>query len=235
MLIRTAIALFSASDGNTIANSLVRYSLLSEADTEMDISFYDSAEKLLDNYINIDQAFILCRTQDKKILAELYRRNTECIPIVSVSPAETIGDFLMLRPAGYLNGADDEQSIADACKFCEEAMPRRNDVIQISTRERCCAVSASSVVYCQSDLKYIILVTEQGEVFRKLGKLQDISAKLPPYFLRVHQSYIVNTEHIAIIDKSSWEITTKEGYRIPVSRTYRNEALVLSQKCSFKV
>ncbi len=235
MLIRTAIALFGASDGNKIANSLVRYSLLSTADTEMDISFYDNAEKLLSNYINIDQAFILCSLRDKKILTELYRRNPGCIPIVSVSRTETVCDFLMLRPAGYLSSADDEQSIAAACKFCEEEMLRRNDVIQISTRERCCAVSASSVVYCQSDLKYIILVTEQGEVFRKLGKLQDISAKLPPYFVRVHQSYIVNTEHISVIDKSSREIITKEGCRIPVSKAYKSEADALIQKCRFKV
>jgi two-component system response regulator LytT len=86
------------------------------------------------------------------------------------------------------------------------------------------------------DTKDIIFAgTEDGHVNVKTfdasysvnDTLVVIEKKLPePDFLRVHRSFVVNTEYIKEIQpwfNSTYNLIMKDGSKIPVSRTYAKE------------
>ena len=81
----------------------------------------------------------------------------------------------------------------------------------------------SEIVYCQSNLKYVNVVTDSGKFFRKLLTLSKFSEMLPDYFIRIHQSFLVNKHKVRGINHSSngWEVITNDGLQLPVSRTYQ--------------
>ena len=120
------------------------------------------------------------------------------------------------------------------CAQCVEELEGSAEVLQIHTRQGSYAVSASDILFCQSDQKYVVVTTHTGELYRKIGKLGEFAQALPPYFLRVHQSFLVNTRRLSGLDKTSWEVLLDSGHRIPVSRAYHGAVLEQIQKCRFK-
>ena len=104
-------------------------------------------------------------------------------------------------------------------------------MLQIATRQGSFAVSLETVTYCRSDQKYVLIVTGNGKVYRRLGKLSELAALLPEEFVRVHQSFLANWRHVTGLDRKTWELILDSGERIPVSRVYRAEIGSRCQKC----
>lgn len=234
MLIRVAIAVKSKMQAQELTNRLISFSLKSAQiiqDVEFDLSYYNSIPKLICSFCNIDLAFLSYEIlEESENLTEVYCSNPITFSVPFGSPDERICDFLALRPAGHLRSAGDQSQIDKLCKWCAEMMSRSRDVLQIKTRQGCHAVTAANILFCQSDQKYVMLITESGTIYRKLAKLDDIMLDLPDYFERVHQSFLVNTRHISGLDKNTWELKLDSGYRIPVSRVYRKTVSEKIQK-----
>lgn len=238
MLIRVAIAVRNKIVAQKLTNRIVSFSIRqsgSEEDIEFDFSFYDNLPKLLKSARNIDMSIISFEIleENQDILASIYRSNCVMFPVPFGLPDEKVCEFLALRPAGHLRNADDQEQIDRLCTWCAEGMLGNTDVLQIKTRQGCYAITASSILYCQSDQKYIMVVTDTGEIFRKLEKLDQLAPALPDYFVRVHQSFLVNAHRISGLDKSSWEIILDSGHRIPVSRAYQKTIAEQIQKFLF--
>ncbi len=49
--------------------------------------------------------------------------------------------------------------------------------------------------------------------------LKNVSAQLPPNFVKVHRSYIVNKNYIKVINSNS--LLLQSNVEIPVSRTFK--------------
>ena len=235
MLIRVAIAVHNEIVAQKLTNRIVSFSIRhsgSEEDIEFDFSFYDHLTKLLKNSRNIDMSIIsfdiLEENQDN--LALLYRSNPVMFSVPFGLPDDKVCRFLALRPAGHLRNPDDQEQIDRLCTWCAEGMFGSTDILQIKTRQGCYAITASSILFCQSDQKYVMIVTEAGEIFRKLEKLDQLALVLPDYFVRVHQSFLVNSHRISGLDKTSWEILLDSGNRIPVSRAYQKTIAEQIQK-----
>lgn len=71
-----------------------------------------------------------------------------------------------------------------------------------------------------------ILLTAKDQVREFQGNLKDIE-KCDPRLCRIHQSFIVNLQHIKSIDKSSREVILTKGERLPISRSYYKRILEL--------
>ena len=84
---------------------------------------------------------------------------------------------------------------------CMERLRTENQVLQIHTRQGEYAVSMRSILYCQSDLKYVQITAKSGTVYRKLWKLDELLSILPEYFMRIHQSYVVNVREADAFDR----------------------------------
>lgn len=193
-------------------------------DVETDIALYEKfSSHIIKSYPNLDLAFFDCDfLSECPSLWDLARANLACMPVLLSIPEKGLGEFLTLRPIACLEKQDMAKQLGEICAFCADYVGTSGQVLQLRSKKGTLAISVSSVLYCQSDLKYIVTITTQGQLHRKLGKLDDIARLLPPGFLRIHQSFLVNPTHIAGVDKTTWELLLDQGERLPVSKKYRN-------------
>ena len=153
-------------------------------------------------------------------LYAFFRQNPDCMTVAVGTPKEEICSFLELRPAGHMEDADSFGQIRRLSCRCMERLRTENQVLQIHTRQGEYAVSMRSILYCQSDLKYVQITAKSGTVYRKLWKLDELLSILPEYFMRIHQSYVVNVREADAFDRTSHEPQMTDGSRLPVSRPY---------------
>jgi DNA-binding LytR/AlgR family response regulator len=58
-------------------------------------------------------------------------------------------------------------------------------------------------------------------LLNRFGKLENIAPELPPEFVRIHQSYVVNISRAASM--KNYRLYMDNGTVLPVSRPYRGE------------
>lgn len=243
MLIRIAVALSNKTKGecntkkltaeDNLAMKLTVISLVMKV--EFDIACYsNNFDKLFKNLKDIDILITDFDTLDENghKIDEMYSVNNKCFPILVGSNREKLCDYLMLRPIEYIDSIDnidpenDKNKIKRVCELFVQIATDGfrnkidNSVLYITTRQDSYAIPKDSILYCQSDLKYTVFVTDNGLLIRKLEKLQDVKDKYLWDFMRVHQSFLINPHKVKSVDKTTNEIILSNNTRIPFSRRY---------------
>ena len=90
-------------------------------------------------------------------------------------------------------------------------------------------IRLDEILYFEGEKEYARLVTSTGQllIYRRL---KDIQEQLPLPFVRVHNSYIVNTKQLEKIQDNHIYIA---GKQIPVSEKFRPELMVVIQQRIF--
>lgn len=129
---------------------------------------------------------------------------------------QTLRAAARLAPKAYISKPFQENDVQAALEIISHAlMPK----IQVRTLHGIEELSAGDIVYVQSDGVYIQITTTTGKITqRKL--LKEIQDELPASFLRVHRSFLVNTQYI---EKRTATTLTLKGETIPISRSFRAE------------
>lgn len=237
MIIRTAIAMRDRHQAELLTNRLISFAIRgdnNQKNIDIDIAYYQNdLMDLLSAFTRFDMAFMSYDLLEECqfSLSEFWRKNPQCISVPIGLPEARICGFLSLRPGGHLAVGNDQESINALCIQCLEELTNSTGVLQINTRQGNYAISASDILFCQSDQKYVVITTEGAEVYRKVGKLDHLSQELPEYFFRVHQSFLINSHRLVGLDKTNWEVLLDSGHRIPVSRAYHKATLEQIQKC----
>jgi DNA-binding LytR/AlgR family response regulator len=235
-LIRIAVATVEQQVTDRIKQQLIEYAV--QNDCEIDIAEIGDNFSALESRIkNLDLAIMDYKflNRNKASLAKLYKHNPDCLSIPLGMPEGIICAYLALRPGGHLRSADEKLELYRICNICAKQLNEDHKVLQFATKKGLYAISLRSILYCQSDLKYITLITDDGMKCSKLGKLDDLSDKLPRNFVRVHQSFIVNFQQVCGMDKSSHELLLNGDIRIPFSRAYQTFVMQLFQNGIFGV
>lgn len=235
MLIRIAVAISDRTLEERLVLKLTGISIVMKI--EFDIAIYSNHfDKLLESINNID---ILIADLNflqvyKEKVGQLYEKNHKCLPILIESENKEINDYLNIRPIECIKSIESimpENKYDKIIKICDLFVTLANkgfeektdnSVLYVTTRQDSYAISKDSIIYCQSDLKYTIFVLDSGMIIRKLEKLQNIEDKYLWDFVRVHQSFLVNPQHIIGIDKINSEIILSNKTRVPFSRKYSN-------------
>ncbi|HVI46512.1 MAG TPA: LytTR family DNA-binding domain-containing protein [Chitinophaga sp.] len=82
------------------------------------------------------------------------------------------------------------------------------------------------LLYFEGDKEYVRVVTLKGEVLA-YKRLKEIAEQLGPPFIRVHNSYIVNSSQIERIQDNHIHIS---GKRIPLSDKFKPDFMALIQQ-----
>ncbi|WP_224996416.1 LytTR family DNA-binding domain-containing protein [Cesiribacter sp. SM1] len=77
------------------------------------------------------------------------------------------------------------------------------------------------VRYIESMSDYLKIHTREGMLLTK-EKISNIEQKLPSHFLRIHRSFILNTQHLQAFTHDTVEVA---GKQLPISRSFRQEVL----------
>ncbi len=109
-------------------------------------------------------------------------------------------------------------------KLSQKQTPHK---LKISSAGKVEFVSTDSLVYCKAAGDYTELFFSDQKSILYSGNLKELESQLPSTFLRVHRSYVVNTDFIAALEKSTAQQNTpastgfllmNNGEQVPVSR-----------------
>jgi DNA-binding LytR/AlgR family response regulator len=79
----------------------------------------------------------------------------------------------------------------------------------------------AAVTHLESLNRHVLIHTDEGTV-EYVGRLDDFPPLLPPEFLRVHKSFIVNMDRVRRVRAA--EMHLDDGTPVPISRSYRRLA-----------
>ncbi|MFT5163425.1 MAG: DNA-binding LytR/AlgR family response regulator, partial [Alteromonadaceae bacterium] len=89
-------------------------------------------------------------------------------------------------------------------------------------------VSSDLITYCKAAGDYVELFFCDQRQRLYSGNLKDLQSQLPSTFLRVHRSYLVNTDYIKSLEKTASDaqkapagggfLLLQGGFEVPVSR-----------------
>jgi DNA-binding LytR/AlgR family response regulator len=97
-----------------------------------------------------------------------------------------------------------------------ESYKKSDDRIFIKHKDVFKKVNYSDIKFIQSRSEYVEIVAKEY-TFMHYGALKNLATTLPPSFLRVHRSYIVNMDHVISFGLNSLEV---DDQIIPVSKSY---------------
>lgn len=80
-------------------------------------------------------------------------------------------------------------------------------------------VYLENLKFIKSDGNYLEFVTDEKTIIDR-NRLKDILEELPPNFVKVHRSYIINKNFISAVNSAS--VTLQENIHIPLSRIFKN-------------
>lgn len=99
--------------------------------------------------------------------------------------------------------------------------------LKISSAGKVEFVATDTLVYCKAAGDYTELFFSDQKTILYSGNLKELESQLPSTFLRVHRSYVVNTDCIAALEKSTGQqnaatstgfLLMNNGEQVPVSR-----------------
>lgn len=150
------------------------------------------------------------------VVREIQKRDSHIKIIFIIENAEDVSDvfeaeptYLLLKPfsMGKLYRAMD--------KAVGKLQEEEKQILRLYFKERVICIPYQEILYVESDLRYLIIHRKNG-TDRILMKMSEMMERLPKYFIRCHQSYVVNMHRIVKLERNG--IVIEDGSHIAVSR-----------------
>ncbi|MDC6364928.1 MULTISPECIES: LytR/AlgR family response regulator transcription factor [Flavobacteriaceae] len=95
-------------------------------------------------------------------------------------------------------------------------------------------LDTSDILYLKSDNNTTDFVMRDGNVVSAYKTLKSFEDKLPKGFIRIHQSYILNSRYVSRINygKSMCTLRSENEEELPFSKTYKNKIDALKEMLS---
>jgi len=93
----------------------------------------------------------------------------------------------------------------------------KSQILFISWKKRNFQIVQKNIIYIERKRRVTHIVTENF-TYQTTDKINDILSQLNNHFVRCHNSYIVNLNYLAVIQK--YDILLQNGIVIPVSRSH---------------
>jgi hypothetical protein len=121
-----------------------------------------------------------------------------------------IGSFLLMMNQIMVNRQMIQQLLAE-----KEKMKR--SVLEIMSNRKMTKIPYDEIIYIESLSDYIKVITVNEEITSK-DKISRLAEILPDFFLRIHRSFIINTNRVKEV---SFDELLVDGVRLNIGRSYR--------------
>lgn len=214
-------------DVSTDRNILV--TMINEFNLHYDCSIYESGESLLwdlENGVHFDLIFldIFMNGINGVETAKRIRAESLNVLIIFVSSSD---DFYResydLYAFNYLIKPLKKQKLMEVLDRAVTNLNKdTNQVIRFSYDNRLHTINCSQLLYITSDKHNIYFHLLNNQKLKAYGKIDDFIAQLPAkVFLRCHQSYIINLNHVTQMTSSEFIV---DKVKVPISRKYSTQA-----------
>ena len=121
--------------------------------------------------------------------------------------------FLLLIKRYFASQKKTKSLKAEKNKFLKGSLTVRADRQQAK-------IIFEDISYIESMGDYVKVYTTAGDPIVTHERISHIYKELPESFLRIHRSFIINSQHVDYFSKTEVEIN---GSSLPISRTYKKE------------
>lgn len=104
-------------------------------------------------------------------------------------------------------------------RLLDEKEKMQKSFLEIISNRKTVKIPYNEIVYIESLSNYIKLITSGGEIVSK-EKISRLAERLPDMFIRIHRSFIVNTEKIK---ERSLDQVLVDHIRLNIGRSYRKD------------
>ena len=131
----------------------------------------------------------------------------------------------ILKPISYmsfLKAANKAKALSDSSKKTVEPEATAKDCIFVKSEYRLVRIMIADIKYIESSNEYIQIHLTNKETITTLIRLKVIEEQLPQdKFMRIHRSFIVNLEHVKVIERS--RIVFDHSTYIPIGDQYKEK------------
>lgn len=154
-------------------------------------------------------------------VGQMLRQSAQDVQIVYVSSKEEYAmQLFQNRPFDFLVKPVTQKRLNALLGEYFRVFPPEDRYFSYTADRQKAEIAVSRILYFESIRKQLRMVTADGDILI-YGKLSDIlSLRFSHRFLRIHQSYLVNMQHIAAFRYG--EITLTNGGNLPISRSCQN-------------
>ncbi len=136
--------------------------------------------------------------------------------IFSTGMLECTEDIFEAEPTSFLISPVRQEKFLEAVdRAIEQIEEQEATSVTLISKSFIARVRAEDIWYVESERRILTVHTREEDIRVNL-KLGDLEGKLPEYFVRVHQSYLVNMKQIRVFSAKGVELA--DGKLIPVSR-----------------
>lgn len=212
-------------DDNVELCEYLKEQLELEYGSEVTVTAYFTAEDLMDDYEkgrDRNIADVLLMDIDVNgvngidVASELQARFSELKVIFITGHIDYSTEIFRAAPSNFLVKPIDRERLVDAVgKAIQELEEEERDCFVVTFKGNVFKIKARDILYFESEKRTVILHARHDSwtIYRKLD---DVQQELPDYFLRCHQSYLVNMNEIKSLKPLRLELY--QGDEIPVSR-----------------
>ena len=123
-----------------------------------------------------------------------------------------IGSFLLM-----MNQITENRQVIQ--QLLDEKEKMKKSFLGITSNRKITKIPYDEIIYIESLSDYIKVNTVKDQIVSK-EKISNLASRLPDVFLRIHRSFIVNTDRIKEV---SFDELLVDDIRLNIGRSYRNE------------
>lgn len=145
---------------------------------------------------------------------KLKERNKPFIFLTANQDSLTLKNAARLGPKAYISKPFKANDVSASLEIISLSLPNKLEIRGVNGKE---FLNPSDILFIKSDGVYVEIQTHSSAIVqRKL--LKEIMLELPDNFIRIHRSYVVNSDYIE--QRLPNQVTLK-GHHIPISRNYK--------------
>lgn len=218
-------------DDNNDVCKYIKQVLVGKYKKNVSVFIYNDAEKLLEDYTEKKDTKIadillmdieVAGVNGIDVVAQVQKIYSEMKVIFITGYIQYSTDIFRATPSSFLVKPLDPVKLIEAIdKLMMQIQEEDKDCFVISFKSRVFKIKLSDIMYFESDQRTIIVHGrhESWTIYRRLDEIQE---EVPDYFLRCHQSYLVNMNEIKGI--KSLRIELYNGAVVLISRPKHREA-----------
>ena len=203
------------------------------------ITFYSNSEELLmecsKEGFHTDILIIEVSLDDKsgiEVARELREKHIDTMIIFHTNCRKYVYEAYRVNAFRFILKKESVSGLYDAIEDSYSELCNHTNYFTYIIKHNKIRIKYDTIEFLESKKRVIEIHVKGEEQTRKFyGKLNEIEGNLEhPFFIRVHQSYVVNLMHVS---ESNGKYLTlyKNDFKIPISRRYKNDvAKMLLQK-----
>lgn len=134
---------------------------------------------------------------------------------------DDVSNIFEAEPTGLLMKPFQKEKVYRALTKAFQGLEEDStEFLQLKNREHLLRVRIQEIRYIESEKRYLKIYKKEADE-RVRMKLSELEVMLPDYFVRCHQSYLVNLH--AIVQVTEHSLIFDDGKTVPISRSRRQQ------------